>query len=76
MKKYKYRGIEFTLQRHPYLYGHYLVECDYRCKHIKFAINNAQAYDFCDDDERRALRRWARQWIMYKMREQYETFYL
>ena len=76
MKKYKYRGIEFVLQRHPCLYGHYIVECNYRCKHIKFVITNAQAYDFCDDDERKVLRKWARQWIMYTMKEQYDAFYL
>ena len=76
MKKYKYRGIEFVLQRHPLLYEHYIVECNYRGKHVKFVIANVQAYDFCDDDERKGLRKWARQWIMYKMREQYYAYYL
>ena len=75
-KKFRYRNIDFVIQKHPSLYGHYIVECDYRRKHIKFVTTNARVFDHCDDDEHKALRKWARQWIMHTLKEQYEAFYL
>ena len=71
-KKFRYRNIDFVVQRHPSLYSHYIVECVYKCKHIKCIITNLKVVEFCDDDEHKKFRAWARKLIMYKVKEQYE----
>lgn len=52
MKYGKFRKVEFSVS-HTHSYGRYMIEANYRGKHIRVSTTNSEAYDDMDSENRR-----------------------
>jgi hypothetical protein len=69
-----YYGVEFSM-RHGYGYGRYIIEADYKGKHIEVETTDSEAYDWLDDDSNKEKHRDALRHCYYKVRDAYEAKY-
>lgn len=49
MKYGKFRKIEFSVS-HTHSYGRYIIDANYRGKHIRVSTTDSEAWDWLDDD--------------------------
>lgn len=76
IKRYTYRRIDFCVQRHPSLYGHYVVECYYRGRNVRFITTDSKLFDYCDDELDKGRMKAARAVLLDMARAQWLTFYM
>lgn len=65
-------GVEFNMNRTS-SYGRYIIEADYKGKHIKAETTDSEAYDWYNDDSNKEKHRDALRHCYYKVRDAYEN---
>lgn len=50
MRRFIYKKIEFRIERHPSMHGHYYLYAHYKGEDIKRLITESDVWDWCDDD--------------------------
>ena len=71
MKTFKFNKVEMTIGI-TRSYGRYVIEAEYKGKHVKTYTTDAEIYDYCDDDDYKELCQDAKRAAYHAIVDAYE----